>query len=870
MPQTSQLAHRVVRDSGLVPYISNQGPSVTEAAYILGSSDILTNINGIAQRRFGFASGVEPTPTTFNNLQRTFAWDDFAGNFYIMFCDILSSGKAAVYKLQVGVDASAVLIYTEASPTSTAYDFVVSNGTLYFANGIYSKKWQPIFGVTNWGIAIGSQNSSVSAYAGSGANDVTTGGVWTNPGNITGAPDSTYASVSITGAGLNTGGLNATNYGFAIPTSSTVTGVLLNLEGFLNATFVTNDSILSVQLVYNGAVLGTPVTVPMSSGSSSDVLFPFGGASYQWGTTLTPTIVNSSTFGVQIMVTFGGTVQTYTANMDSAQLTVYAIGAPVVLLTTGSLTASTGYQYVETFGNSSSGHVSSPSYPSNTVKPSTQEMLIPIQASTDTQVNQIHVYRTTDSATGLGGQSYFELPTSPVPNTQATVKVTASSLTSNVATFTAANALTTSNYVTISGSTNNSAFNVGPVIVASATSTQFTVAITHADIPNSADAAAVQVYIQDNASDTQLNVYSVAPTPTFNDPPPAWQGMVYFAGRIWGFIDNKVWFTGLEEITVGVPEESVPSGVAGNFWTFDQTVQGLGVAGTGSNMCLLIFCAGRVYSISGNTLDTFQRGLVSNRRGCRRKLLISMIGGMCAWYDSADQIWATDGNQLQELSIPIRPDLANTNIASSSMTFHTQAAAHWLVFSNGEKLFVYDIDQEIWMPPWIFSCQYIYSGENLPGNYILMAAKPTIALKQSTTACNDNGSTYQPVIQTNLFAMVPDFGRRFSYIASGIYDEPTRTGVPWFIQADTNGSQTFSDVQYVADDDPTQASYTTIIANQQDVSSTFNRTNGTFLVQNVYPVTSPMSRWIGLKFILRNADAVDKVYGWIIAYEEKK
>jgi len=242
---------------------------------------------------------------------------------------------------------------------------------------------------------------------------------------------------------------------------------------------------------------------------------------------------------------------------------------------------------------------------------------------------------------------------------------------------------------------------------------------------------------------------------------------------------------------------------------------------------------------------------------------------MMAWLDSANQIWATDGGSLNELSTSIRQDLTGITQSACSLSFHTAGRFHWLVFSTGTKLFVYDIDLDQWMPPWSFSCQYLFSGETSPGNYVLQAAIPTKALQMNTTKFNDNGAPYGPTGQTNLMSVVPDFGRRFSYIASGIYSEPTRTGVPWTFQVSNNG-QALSDVLVLTDDDPTKGTYQTIAGNLQDTAVTYNRSNGQFLKQLVYPLSQTpagSSRWISFKIKLATADQVDNLYEIILAYK---
>lgn len=805
MPLEQQLAHRVFRDPAY-PYISNTTPLSTDPYFVSGSSDILTSIAQYAQRRPGFSDAVEPTPTTFTNLQRLFTWDRFDGTFFIMACDISGTGQAVVYKFQVGFDISFVSIFTEPSPTATPYDFVVSNNTVYFSNGFYVRKWDPINGLSNWGIASYVSNASASNYAGTGADGGAAGttgtNAWTNPTRIQGAPDASYATSLSTKTGgvfTYTGShyINATNYGFGVASTNFIIGAQATVTGHITVNSGGGTLYVYAQLLVGGNPVGSIKSLALTS--TTDVNLVFGGPTDLWNTnTLTTSTVNASTFGIQLQFAPTNPIilaqaWNITVSLDSAQITVFSSAPPNVTFTGTGLTATTGYQYVICYGNSNTGHIGSPSLPSNLVKPANQSMSIPVVASTDSQVNQIHIFRTTDSATGLGGQSYFEIPNSPVANANAS--------------------------------------------------------------------------ITDGATDLQLNIYSIAPTPTFNDPPPPMRGLVYFSGRIWGFTGNKVWFTGLEEITIGVPEECVPSGIAGNFWSFDQPVQGLGIAGSGNNQSLGVLCGGRLYVITGNTLDTFRRMSVSMRRGTRNLTTVSSMGGTCAWLDSSNQIWISDGSNMQELSIPIRPDIAGVTVTSCSMTFHAAGNFHWLVFSTGTKLFVYDMDTEQWMPPWTFAATYIFSGETSPGNYVLMASNGTKAIKLNSTKFNDNGATYQPVIQTNLMSTVPDFGKRFSYIGQGMYDEPSRTGVPWDVEIDTNNI-TLSDVLYEVDDDPTTATYTSIFANKQGADMVWNRSaSAVNIVQQIFPTNQPSCRWFSLKIVLANADQLDKIYGWFLAYK---
>lgn len=776
MAQEAQLAHRNVRSPN-VPYQTNVSPTQTEPYFALGSADILTSINSYAERRPGFSDAVESAPTTFNNLQRLFTWDRNDGTFWDMACDINASGFAQVYYMQSG-GTSFTSLYTDT--TATPFDFVVSNNTVYFSNGNVAKKWDPINGISNWGIAIGSVNNATGyTLAGAGAN-AGGGTAWTNPGNVTSG--ASYASVTMA-ALASSQNLQATSFGFSLGSSQTVSGIAVEFDYL--GTGITGAVTMNVVMLKAGAATGATNQFACSNSSFTNII---GNSSYLWGASWTFADINNTNFGVAFYVTTaaGGSG---TAEIRNVKINIYGLGGPTVTLVAGGFSPAptVGFTYEFCYGNSATGHISSPTPISALIKPdATHSVQVSLTASTDPQVNQIHLFRTTDGGAG----TYFELPTSPYANTTANVV--------------------------------------------------------------------------DAAADTSLNVASIAPTATFNDPPTPFRSPVYFSGRIWGFKQNKVYFSGLEEIVQGVPEESFPSGIAGNYWAYDEPVQGLGVAGSGTSQTQLTLCGGRIYGVVGNTLDTFQRYQISNRRGTRCLASVASLGGMVGWLDSSNQIWATDGTNLNELSADIRPDLVGLNPANCSMTFHVGGRFHWAVFSTGTKLYVYDMDLQQWMPPWSFSANYVYSGETSAGNYVLMAATPTKALQMNPTRFNDNGSTYAPVMKTGLMALVPDYGRRFSYMAMGIYDEPSRTGFPYTIQV-TNNAQPIS-MSFAVDEDPKQATYTSL-SGSVDTTVAFNRNNGAFMTQQVWQVTGPAARWISLEMVLANADQADNIYEYFVAYK---
>jgi hypothetical protein len=207
--------------------------------------------------------------------------------------------------------------------------------------------------------------------------------------------------------------LEGTNFAFAIAGTSTISGILVEVKGLQPAGNPAQSG-LNATLLKLGTPIGSAksLTLPAANG-----FVPLGGAGDLWGTTWTPNDVNQINFGVAIQgMNSGGTSASY--SVDFVRITLFGTGGPTVALVAGTLTATQGFQYLFAFGNSNDGNISNPTPASTTIKPVAQGVQVSLTASTDPQVNQIRLFRTTDTGTGA---VFFELPTSPYPNTTANV-----------------------------------------------------------------------------------------------------------------------------------------------------------------------------------------------------------------------------------------------------------------------------------------------------------------------------------------------------------------------------------------------------------------------------------------------------------------
>lgn len=449
--------------------------------------------------------------------------------------------------------------------------------------------------------------------------------------------------------------------------------------------------------------------------------------------------------------------------------------APTATVTTGTgLSATVGYVYVYCFGNSSTGHVSSPSPPSATTGIFTDEQVTVAGVGLIADgVDEIKIFRTTDGGSGIS----FLLATIANPG---------------------------------GGS-----------------------------------------WSYDDTT-TDINLGSTrAPVANQNDLPTPSMGLVTFAGRIWGFKDNKLYFSNYEEQgDLGVEEESF---AATNFFPFRDEITGLGQAGR----FLIVTTRGHIYRIDGDSLDTFARELLFAGIGCGQRASICAVGKSMAWFDNAGKTRITDGITQQEFSQPIRIDLLGVDQAQLSMTYHNGPSADWMILCDGGrgKLFVYSLEANQWMPPWTAAGTFIASVETAAGVKDLLlgaSTKKVLKLSRGFDAFNDEGVNYAGDLTTNLFPVTDS-------------DKPGSVGSFEYVVLERNVVAP-TDVLQNTDDHPVVGAFTSIVANIQ--SPVPLRSQGATLLEDWYYSKTPVARRIALKFTWAAAGTQFGIIGFGVAGRE--
>ena len=150
-----------------------------------------------------------------------------------------------------------------------------------------------------------------------GADDATVGTVvWANPGNITVA-DGVFAVASM--ASQTSHYIKATNFGFNIPSTAIIRGILVQWRISGNAATKEN----SVKMVQGGSISGTDKSTSALIGSTSTVYRNYGSPTDLWGLTWAPSDINSSTFGAVFSTIQPAADAGIASHCDAVRITVY-------------------------------------------------------------------------------------------------------------------------------------------------------------------------------------------------------------------------------------------------------------------------------------------------------------------------------------------------------------------------------------------------------------------------------------------------------------------------------------------------------------------------------------------------------------------
>ncbi len=284
-------------------------------------------------------------------------------------------------------------------------------------------------------------------------------------------------------------------------------------------------------------------------------------------------------------------------------------------------------------------------------------------------------------------------------------------------------------------------------------------------------------------TDMQLDTSNIAPSQTSNLPPPPVRhgkttgtdnvdvssNMVYYAGRVWYFIGNRLYFSGREEILNGIPEESFPNpnGVRGNYFI----VQGQGRLLHATQKGIIAITDNEVLAVLGE--DRTNLRIVRLHSGMGTAL--NQPRAITSYRDFV--FFLSDDYQIMALPpdgapTPISAPLGDTITSRVGANMEVVLTTHafngnvWLLVllthkttSTSTILLIYDINQNLWSTPWTIPATAVVSGryretDNNKKLVFFSAYTGTFYLAFLDTAVStDLGGSYVVDGTFNLFAV---------------------------------------------------------------------------------------------------------------------
>ena len=260
----------------------------------------------------------------------------------------------------------------------------------------------------------------------------------------------------------------------------------------------------------------------------------------------------------------------------------------------------------------------------------------------------------------------------------------------------------------------------------------------------------------DSTPDTGLNELIEAPIAFSNNPPPTGlSALVYYLQRIWGAVNNSVYFSAGPDVTIGSGNEAWPPA---NVFVFPSTVMRLFPTSSG----LLVFTVSDVYIIQG--LGTQNSGFFSapflTNLGLVSYDAFSVNGSIVYMYTSDNQVVSLDPSSgVSEIGFPIGDQFGPNNGTGTFTPSSTQITWH-IAGSQDKGLYVSDFNGTWWrlcptpapetgltwspMAQIIGGFSAVQSVEVLPGTHDLLIGPRTSGpiLKRDYSVYSDHGSAY--------------------------------------------------------------------------------------------------------------------------------
>ena len=312
---------------------------------------------------------------------------------------------------------------------------------------------------------------------------------WTNPNN-TQINDGAYAETTLVpGSSLYYSDyLDTTGYAFNIPTDATILGIKASIKRY--ATVGSTLVPVTVKLIGPaGNNKGTASYLP-----TTPIVINYGGATDLWGATLTPAIVNASTFGLRYSLQHANGASSSTGFVDYINLTVYF---DTIALSSSSSSTQASVTSSLSSSSTQASVTSSVSSSSSTVASVTSSSSSSTQASVTSSVSSSSS-TAADVTSSISSSSTQYLPSSSSSSssTQASVTSSVSSSSSTAVSVTSSSSSSSSTQASVTSS------------VSSSSSTQASLTSSISSSSSSTQASVTSSVSSSSSSSTQASATS--------------------------------------------------------------------------------------------------------------------------------------------------------------------------------------------------------------------------------------------------------------------------------------------------------------------------------------------------------------------------
>lgn len=215
----------------------------------------------------------------------------------------------------------------------------------------------------------------------------------------------------------------------------------------------------------------------------------------------------------------------------------------------------------------------------------------------------------------------------------------------------------------------------------------------------------------------------LAPLVTGVDTPDATTPLAYYAGRIWFGIGNILFYSAQEELTEGIPEETFPAGIDGNFFRIQYPITNV----IPTSDALYVLTLQGTYQITGTNRETFTARPVLENIGhpFGHPRAITRFADKIAMLSHDYRVVLIEDQEVTTLSDPLFTDIVDAISAGAEMDIKYWADLNneWLVVTalrqgatTQTRQWVLDIKRTMqnkspfWFVPWSVPCTAVASG----------------------------------------------------------------------------------------------------------------------------------------------------------------